>query len=520
MKNKYIYLIWFIALIPIMILRDFTPLNELRYLSIVDEALINGDIFAFTNQGVIYADKPPLYFWLMMLGKLLLNGHRMWFLSMLSFISAFVILFTMAKWIRKENTGKGNTEDEKAGLLMLMTSGLFTGLTIFVRMDMVMLMFITLSLYTFYKIYKGENHPRDTFLFPIYVFLALFTKGPIGLLVPLVSITLFLIYKKKIRTFKRYWGWKSLLIIFSGAAIWFAGAYLQDGNEYLNNLLIHQTLDRGINSFHHKEPFYYYGITIWYSLAPWSLLVIVLLTAGIFKRKITTELERFFLIIILSTIGLLSVISSKIEVYLLPAFPFFIFLSVLLLRKFNMQNKWISASLAIPALSFLVALPVIIYLSGVDEASYLAIPLIYLSATILTISGLAVLYLLFRKKETYKAIHFISFGILLAIFVSGWSMPQLNSQLGWSDLCEKAKELSKEKNIPDYYVYNITRAENMDVYLGKDVQVVDREAIVENLLKNKLLLLPVKAVKNDKAISSVIKEREYYEIGKYIVVVF
>ena len=62
MKNKYIYLIWFIALLPIMILRDFTPNNELRYLSIVDEAISNGNIFTFTNQGEIYADKPPLHF--------------------------------------------------------------------------------------------------------------------------------------------------------------------------------------------------------------------------------------------------------------------------------------------------------------------------------------------------------------------------------------------------------------------------------------------------------------------------
>jgi len=67
-----------------MIGRDFTPDNELRYLSIVDEALRNGTLFAFTNQGEIYADKPPLYFWLMMIGKLLLGHHYMWFYSLLS----------------------------------------------------------------------------------------------------------------------------------------------------------------------------------------------------------------------------------------------------------------------------------------------------------------------------------------------------------------------------------------------------------------------------------------------------
>src|SRR5690554_585902 len=165
MKSKHLYLIliWFIALLPIMILRDFTPNNELRYLSIVDEALVNGDVFTFTNQGEIYADKPPLYFWLMMLGKVILNGHHMWFLSMLSFIPALVVIVTMTKWMQISNRGKNgveNSENDNAAILMLMTSGLFLGLTIFVRMDMLMIMFITLSLYTFYKIYKGDHHLR------------------------------------------------------------------------------------------------------------------------------------------------------------------------------------------------------------------------------------------------------------------------------------------------------------------------------------------------------------------------
>ena len=149
MKNKYIYLFWFIALLPIIIMRDFTPDNELRYLSIVDEALVNGDIFTFTNHGIIYADKPPLYFWLMMLGKVILNGHRMWFLSMLSFIPAIITVMTMTKWMRMSNRGNASPkegENANTPILMLMTSGLFLGLTIFVRMDMLMVMFITLSL--------------------------------------------------------------------------------------------------------------------------------------------------------------------------------------------------------------------------------------------------------------------------------------------------------------------------------------------------------------------------------------
>ena len=49
---RYLPLLYLAALLPVMILRDFTPSNELRYLSIADEAIANGNLFTFSNQGV------------------------------------------------------------------------------------------------------------------------------------------------------------------------------------------------------------------------------------------------------------------------------------------------------------------------------------------------------------------------------------------------------------------------------------------------------------------------------------
>ena len=67
---KYrLYILVLLAFVPLMLLRDVTPNNELRYLSIADEAIRNGTLFAFTNHGVPYADKPPLYFWLLMAAR-------------------------------------------------------------------------------------------------------------------------------------------------------------------------------------------------------------------------------------------------------------------------------------------------------------------------------------------------------------------------------------------------------------------------------------------------------------------
>ena len=44
MKNRLRYLpyVFLLALLPVMVLRDFTPSNELRYLSIADEASRDG----------------------------------------------------------------------------------------------------------------------------------------------------------------------------------------------------------------------------------------------------------------------------------------------------------------------------------------------------------------------------------------------------------------------------------------------------------------------------------------------
>lgn len=110
-----------------------------------------------------------------MLGRLLFGQHTMWFLGLFSLIPALVIVWTMNRWVRSV-TSEG---ERRTASLMLMSSGLFLGLAVVLRMDMLMNMFITLALYTFYRIYDGSGDTRrNRILFPVYVFLALFSKGP------------------------------------------------------------------------------------------------------------------------------------------------------------------------------------------------------------------------------------------------------------------------------------------------------------------------------------------------------
>lgn len=439
-KNNYLIIICLIALLPIMIFRDYTPSNELRYLSIVDEALRNGTLFTFSHQGVPYADKPPLFFWLMMIGKKVLGGHQMWFLSLLSFIPAIVIILVMNKWIKNE-TGQ---KEVIVAQFLLMSCSLFLGSAIIVRMDMLMTMSIVLALYTFYKIYSGVFTRKDTYLFPVFVFLAVFSKGPVGIMMPLVSTIAFLILKKQLKSWRKYWGAKTWIILLVLFGVWFAGVFAEGGTEYLNNLVFHQTIGRAVDSFHHKAPFYFYGLSIWYSIIPWSFLFIGLMISSLYYKKIETDIERFFLITFGSTFLILSLFSSKLAIYLLPLLPFLAYFSVLQLRK-SIWNRWLALSLLIPSVIFISALPGLIIVTTQNaELSYLRLPMIYAVAGILLLTGIVGIILIYKQKDVYLTIKTLAFGLFFTLFVSGWSLKEINPQLGFADVCKEAKNISNK----------------------------------------------------------------------------
>lgn len=464
-----------VALLPVLLLRDFTPSNELRYLSIADEALRNHTFFTFTNQGVPYADKPPLYLWLVMLGKWLLGAHYMWFLSLFSLIPTLITIDVMDKWVASEMDAKGRS----LARVLLLTSGLFLGLAVTLRMDMLMCMFIVLSLRVFYRmVTESGPKPRskDRWLFPVYVFLALFSKGPVGILVPLCSSVVFLLWKRRIREFGRYWGWRTWGVLLAGCLVWFSAVYAEGGNDYLHNLLFHQTIDRAVNSFHHEEPFYYYLISVWYSIAPWSLLIIGLIVAAVCKRLVSTDLQRFFLTVSVTTFVMLSCISSKLQVYLLPAFPFLVYAGVMFLPRFK-ENGWMKAAIAVPAAVFAVAFPALLFAFSSDSTPpYLRQGLIYAAAFLLTAAGVYALLSLYRKgKGLTWAIHSLAAGLLLAVFVGGWALPDMNPAIGYGALCEKALEVSEAKGISDFRAWRVSRPEGMDVYLKRPVSVLPKD---------------------------------------------
>lgn len=445
-------------LVPVLVLRDFTPNNELKYLSIADEALRDGHFFTFYNQGEVYADKPPLYFWLLMGSRLLLGEWRMWALALFSALPALGCAAVMNRWTRRLTD-----ERERWGAsVMLFTSAMFIGSGIVLRMDMLMCLFILLALHTFYRMYAGEGRRRDGVLLPVWIFLAIFTKGPVGFIAPVFSIVAFLGVKREWRKMGRYLGWRTWGILLGLCAVWFGCVYAEGGNAYLNNLLFHQTLDRASDSFHHKEPLWYYCMAYWYALAPWSVLYITVIIIALKKRLLQTDTEKFFLTVIVTVFVVMSLFSAKLDIYLLPIFPFFPYLTALLLPR--IRGKWVAWAVWIPTVVFVAAPFVVLGMGGLPDMPESG----WLTAApwVLGFYGAWGIARLLRR-DLRGGIEWAGLGVLATLCIGGLALPRINPTIGYGAAAERAKEIATAEGTEHYYFYRFRSGENMDAYLGK-----------------------------------------------------
>ena len=491
-----VFLFTFICLLPEMLMRDFTTSNELRYLSIADESIVSDSLFTFYNHGVPYADKPPLYLWLVTTFKLLLGKHSMFALSLLSLLPAFITTWVMDRWVM----AKAPATHRMAMAMVLLTSVMFLGTMVVIRMDMMMCMFIVVALFIFWQMYEmnyyGELAYYDVPLFnmcswllPVFIFLALFTKGPVGLLVPLLSILVFLIVERRWRDIGTYLGWKTWGVIAGLSAAWFLGVYLDGGREYLDNLLFNQTVGRAINAFTHSRPFWFYAVALLWCIAPYTLLLLGSVVVSAWPRKsasteipveeVRSDKEKFFLCVIATTFVMLSSFSSKLPVYLVPMFPFIAYLFPLVVSR-TRARRWMAWAIGIPAGVLAVAgLAAIAVLSGIvnvpaldavrSEYPFAFANPVKIAAVLLVLGNLLALWFLFRRREWALPVFMMGSSLLLMIYSASGVIVQANPYIGYKDVC---REVPVGTDVETLFMH---RPENMDVYLGKQIKDYDKD---------------------------------------------
>ena len=444
-----------------------------------------------------------------MLCRLLFGQHSVFALTLLSLIPAFVLTWLMDRWVM---TG-ASSQDRMAMSMMLLSSVMFLGTMVVIRMDMLMCMFIALALFTFWRMYglrkeglDGEEPKRlyrkCSWLLPVWIFLALFTKGPVGLLVPPVSILVFLLVKREWRDIPRYLGWKTWGVIAGLCLIWFTGVFIDGGVSYLDNLLFKQTVGRAVNAFTHSRPFWFYAVAILWCIAPYTILLIGGLIAALRCRgpktvaaddtevitaeAVRSDTEVLFLCVIATTFIMLSSFSSKLPVYLVPMIPFIVYLFPLAVNRTG-ARKWMIWAIAIPAallavagLAALLVLAEVVNVNALESLSstypFAFTSPVKMAAVLLLVGNALALWFLFKRKHWNLPVFMIGASLFLAVYSAAAVLPKANPYIGYKDMC---KEVPSGTDVATLFVH---RPENIDVYIGR--QIKDYKKDVDGFLRD------------------------------------
>ena len=312
-----IVLLWVIFVVLPIGNRGLWSPDEPRYLQVSWEMSRTPSYLVPIINSEIYAEKPPLFFWLTILASKIFS-----FETASRWVSAFASLGTL---ILTYMLGRmtGNRKIGLAAVLILMTSSLFTLLMGTGNIDTTLTFFTTISLFFFLK---WTSEQKSIFLILAYTAcgIGILAKGPVALLIPWLTYGAWEISRRlrheKPSFLHLAWGPVLALAI---TALWLIPACIAGGTEYTNIIVFQQQISRAINSSHHGRPFFYYLYNFPVNALPWFL---ILLGAGPQLISFYREKNPKILILILwfcTVFIFFSLVSGKRERYLLPAYPAF-----------------------------------------------------------------------------------------------------------------------------------------------------------------------------------------------------
>ncbi len=515
-KELSIILFGLILFIPSLLLRDYTPGNELKYIGIAKDMLKNGSVFVLRDLGELYSDKPPLYFWLINATKAVTGGYHLWAIGLFSAVPSIAIAVIMYRW-GKKHIGEKNSF---LASLMLITTIFYFGASVVLRMDMLMALFILLSLYSFFLYYEApvKNLGKKNWIY-IYITLAVFTKGPAGLIIPIVAILAFLALEKNLKFLKELALIKGLALISVFFLVWFTLLVREGGKEYLYLLTVKQTVGRGVNAFAHKRPFYYYLKNIWGNTFPWPFIYMGAIGYGFFNFKKLSVFEKFMFSAVVSTILVFSSFSSKLDIYLIPIYPFFPFLAIGVFEKLEKsRGKFSWATLGVVQILFSLSFIAIFFLPKSIEG--VSIDLL-IKSMLIALSVLGIFGIIYLKNSRHKD-SMILMVVTMAVIILTLSakVPQINPEIGLGSVASEIQNFETTHQVEEVIIYNYRNGKYIGTYLDRRVNLFRDNTEFQSYVSKKKNIMVLARTKDMKKLNEILdvpaKSQEVYRNNSYV----
>ena len=314
-----------------------SPLNvpdEGRYASIAFAMLQNKDYISPMLNGVLFMDKPVMYYWLEAVSMHFLGINELSIRLPMAVIGVFGLLQT--QYTATVFYGR------RAGWLaaiILGSSLLYCVSSNYADMNLEVAIWISSSLlFALLGLHHPSGNKRRLLFYAAYMFaaFAMLTKGLMGFFFPAMVLGLYSLLTRRWRLIREIYLPGGLVIFIILCAPWYI-AMQQKHPEFFHYFFIYQQITRFIDTgFNSDGPIWFYLPIIFVGMIPWSFFIPKALGFSFqFPWKDTPAL--YFGIWAASIFIFFSIPDSKPVTYIMPVFPP---LAILIARQ---MDEWMKA---------------------------------------------------------------------------------------------------------------------------------------------------------------------------------
>lgn len=288
--------------------------DEINFAECAREMIVSHDYLKVQIDFKPFWEKPPLFIWMQVLSMKAfgINEYAARFPNALMGIITLVTLYEI---------GKKTISDKMAMWWVLLYAGTWLPHFYFKSgiIDPTFNFFIFLAFYQMFLLKHGSDKFKHALLTGLFLGLAVLTKGPVAILIALLSLGVYVILNKG------FWGYHPkyfVLIAIAAAApfgLWFLACIIQYGWNYgswfMQDFILYQIRLFSTGDADHGEPFYYHFVVLLIGCFPASLFLFQ------YSKKRTTDNEnardftKWMWILFWVTLLLFSIVKTKIVHY-------------------------------------------------------------------------------------------------------------------------------------------------------------------------------------------------------------